>query len=746
MAYQPFSKYVLRAPLFSFTFYKKLTQNDELEKELKKICSDPIIKEAIFLASPALFSEFEKWLSGAITDKNKSDKMMYAVLKYISRMSSRCTPFGLFAGTAVGAFANETQIELHDSFNYKRHTRLDMNYLVALSQEIVTNENIRSQLLFYPNTSIYTTGHQLRYVEYTYVNSKRIHHIVGVEQSEYLEKVIQKAQHGALLKDLAMLLVDDEITIDDAQDFINQLVDSQLLISELEPSVSGPEFLDQILPVLKKLRHTTHLVSVLENTQTTLEKLDERIGNTTETYINLGKSLEKLDVGFQLKYMFQTDMLLSTASNVLDKKWIHKVRQAITFLNKLSLPPKDTPLSAFKAAFYERYEEREVPLSKALDVELGVGFLQNQGLGDVSAIVDDIILPQKNEDNIAKDIKWSPVVTILQKKLIESIAQHEHCIVLSDADFEGFEANWDDLPDTISSMIEIVTHHGEEKVVLSSAGGSSAANLLGRFCHGDPELYDYTQEILQVEQQQNPDKILAEIVHLPESRVGNILMRPAFRSYEIPYLAKSILDVSHQLTLDDLMISTTAYGPITLRSKKYDKEVLPHLTNAHNYSANALPIYQFLANLQTQNQRSGIGFNWGPLVHEYDFLPRVEYKEIIISSATWNIKQKEIKSLVEARKNNEIFKAEVQKFVASKKIPQYVLLIDGDNELLINTANIASMLMLLDTIKNRSAFQIKEFLHVENSIVTKDKEHFTNQLIISFYNDKKLKNSKTQYE
>ncbi len=744
MAYKNFSKYVLRSPLFSFSFYKELTQNIVLEEEeLKKVCSDKIIKEAIFLASPSLYAEFEKWLRGEIKDKEKSNKIMYSVLKYISRMSSRCTPFGLFAGTSVGKFSDETHIELQHKSKNKRHTRLDMNYLVALSQDIVQNATIRNQLLFYSNTSIYKTGHQLRYVEYTYVNSRRIHHIVGVEYSEYLQKVIEKAHQGALLNDLAKVLVDDEITMDEAQDFIYQLVDSQLLISELEPSVSGPEFLDQILPVLKRLEGTEELISELEKTQDTLEKLDASIGNEAEHYINLSESLKKLEVGFELKYMFQTDMSLSPKANTLEKKWVYQVQRALTLLNKITIPPKETLISSFKSAFYERYEEREVPLSKALDVELGVGFLQNQGLGDVSNIVDDIVLPQKDNGRATKEIRWSAVDTILQKKLISSIEQKQDCITLTDKDFEGFKENWDDLPDTISSMIEIVNLDGEEKIVMSSAGGSSAANLLGRFCHGDDELYKYTQEIIDVEQLENPDKILAEIVHLPESRVGNILMRPAFRKYEIPYLAKSIQDIENQLTLDDLMISTSVYGKVSLRSKKYNKEVLPHLTNAHNYSGNALPIYQFLANMQTQNQRSGIGFNWGPISDEYDFLPRVEYKEVILSTAIWNIKNNDIKSLLDNYKNQDKLIEEAEKFFSLKKIPQFVLLIDGDNELLVNTKNITSVKMLLETVKKRPLFKIKEFLHTHESVVNEGNEAYTNQIIFSFYNEKKLKNTRT---
>ena len=743
MTYRNFPGYVLRAPLLSFSFYKELTQNTSLsEDKLKQVCRDKIIKEAIFLASPSLYNEFEKWLKGDIKDKAASESILYTVLKYISRMSSRCTPFGLFAGTAVGTFSEKTTITLRDKSKNKRHTRLDMNYLVALSQDIVKDKTIRDQLLFYPNTSIYKSGHQLRYVEYKYVNSQRIHHIVAVDHSAYIQKVLVKAQQGALLHNLAALLVDDEITREEANGFIDELVENQLLISELEPSVSGPEFLDQLLTVLKRLKGTEQLISVLENTAQTLQNIDNNLGNTAEEYIALSESLKKLGTDFDLKYMFQTDMLLSPEVNTISTEIVRKVKKGMALLNKLTLPSQETLISRFRAAFYERYEDREVPLSKALDIELGVGFRQDQDSGDINQLVDDLVLPPQDESNALKDVKWSPVHAVLQQKLMACIREQKTMLVIEEEDFNQFKEHWEDLPDTISVMIEMVTIDRREKIMITNTGGSSGANLLGRFCHGDPQLLEHTREIIKLETEMNPDKILAEIIHLPESRAGNILMRPVFRTCEIPYLAKSVLKHKNQLPLHDLMISVRAMDEVKLRSKKYNKEVVPHLTNAHNFSNGALPVYEFLANMQTQNKRSSIGFNWGPFEEEYKFLPGVMYNEIILSGATWNIAIQEVEPLLKCMNNDDRFLEALNRFIHVRRIPQYVLLADGDNELLVNTQNITSVKMLLTTVKKRSKFKLKAFLHTEESLVKEGKEACTNQVILSFYNEKKLKNAR----
>jgi len=610
--YKNFNKFVLRTPLLPISKYKKFTESELItDVDFKKICEDPIIREALFLASPSFYKEITRWLNGELDDVKKEEKLKYSVLKYFSRMSSRCTPFGLFAGCALGQFDEKTKIHVSNIQDNERHTRLDMNYLVALSQDLVKDPHIRKQLKFYPNTSIYIAGDQLRYVEYKYFNSRRQHHIVAVDHTDYLDDILKQAKEGAYLLDLENSLVSDDITHQEASGFITELVSSQLLISELEPSVSGPEFLDQIFSVLEKLEGVDTILSILKKANTTINSIDETIGNHPDMYLNLSENLKKLETDFELKFMFQTDMVLNTVDNKIDEELLNDVNSGIRFLNKITANnSRNTNLHQFKEAFYERYEEREVQLSKALDVEIGIGYKQNQGSGDVNPLVDNLVIQGKSNIHASRELKWSNLNGILQKKLIDAVKEKKYSITLKDEDFNKYEEIWDDLPDTMSFMVEILKIDNHNKVRFSGGGGSSAANLLGRFCHGDTELYTYTKEIIAAESAMNPEKILAEIVHLPESRVGNILMRPELRDYEIPYLAKSIKPEKQQIPLDDLMISVKNNRRIVLRSKTHNKEVIPHLTNAHNFSSNSLPIYNFLADMQTQNLRSGIGFRY----------------------------------------------------------------------------------------------------------------------------------------
>ncbi len=735
--YQYFSNFVLRTPILPFNFYKNLTAADTVSDEsLKKAYSDPLVKESCFLASPSLHFEIEKWVNGEL-DGKKEKKIRFSLLKYLTRMTTRCTPFGLFAGCSLGTFANSTGIiNAAPSLN-GRHTRLDMNYLVALSQDLAKKKEIRPQLVFYPNSSIYLTGDKIRYIEYYYVNSKRQHHIVEVDNSSYLQNILKKAASGAYLTDLISLLITEEITKEDAEGFIDELVESQLLVSELEPSVSGPEFMHQIIKVLEKLKGTEKEILFFEKIQEQLEELDMKVGNAPDQYLALSEHLKQYATSFELKYLFQTDMELRPEKNELLESIPESIQKGMYLLNKMTRLASESNLTRFKEAFRERYEDREMPLSKVLDVETGIGYIQDRGTGDVNPLVDALVLPPKEDPYGASKVEHNGIFRILEKKLIHCDQTGSQKITLSDSDFKDFPLNWDDLPDTLSTMVTVAGDDAEPTITFSGMGGSSAANLLGRFCHGDAALNRFTQNITDLEMQMNPDKVLAEIVHLPEARVGNILMRPSFREYEIPYLAKSNLDMEQQLSLEDLFISVRN-DRIFLKSNRLNKEVIPHLTNAHNFSFNALPIYQFLCDMQNQDVRGGLFFNFGYLENNRSFLPRVVYGNLILQKAKWKISKEDFQPLLAKTDQPAALKRAVGKWRTRLKMPQHALLIEGDNELLINFENMTSVQMLLDTVKNRAEFILSEFLFENEGIVKADDRHYTHQIVVSFFNKNKL--------
>ena len=785
MNYTYHNSQILRTPL-------KPLKTSFSKEELQQLFSQKEVQEALFLASPNLLIECKKWLNQEITDKLEEEKLTYSLLKYALRMHSRCTPYGLFAGCGiVKAFSSSykilpfTKTPMDEKASSRgnpppsgesegaRNTRLDMNFTCALAQELAKLPFIQKHLKFYSNTSHYSLQDKIRYIEYYYKDKRRIHQISAVDSSIYLDKILKEAQNGATLEQLANSIVAEDITLEEAFTFVTQITDVQILVSELEPAVTGDELLTQILNKLSPLERglrgvlTTaeenqfqHIINLLQNTQIQLNKIDEQIGNPISLYEDLAESLKELNIPFELSKLFQTDLYINVSplsthhslqNDSVDKESIKsngqipdnfsvalqnfrnddkvqdQLTKAITILNQLTSKPVKTNLSEFQKKFYERYEDKEVLLLEVLDIETGVGYAQNTNhTGDVNPLVNDIMLPYDNNQDT--ELNWSKKQSFLFKKLLTALQKNERVIQLTSKDVAAFKVNWEDLPDSFSVMYKhLGKRKGENLLSINDVGGSSAIHFLGRFGSSNKGMAKLVTEIADTEQKNNPDVIFAEIAHLPESRTGNVLMRPAFREYEIPYLSNSTLPKEQQITLDDLYLSVK-YNRLILHSKRLNKQIIPRLGNAHNYSFNALPVYHFLCDLQTQNMRGGFFFDWGNLTSEFSFLPRVEIENVIVFSATWQLQKKEYENLF---KKGTDLGAELLKWQEKWELPDLILLAEGDNELLINLKDKLSTEMFVSLIKKQPNITLKEFLFDEKTAMVRDEQGnaYTNEFI-----------------
>ncbi|QVY64620.1 lantibiotic dehydratase family protein [Polaribacter sp. Q13] len=730
--------FCLRVPLFSLDFYKKLFEKEDVEyDDLKKIWEDSNIKEAIFLASPYFYSELELLFKGKVNNLKKEIKLKGSFLKYIIRASTRSTPFGLFAGISIGNFKQETDIVIGSITKYTRKTSLDMNYLVSLSSYLSNKSSIKKQLVYYPNSSLYKLANQYRYIEYQIENLKRMYSIEGIEYSNYIEQILNKAKTGEKINTLANLLVNEDITKNDATDFINELIDNQILVSQLEPSVTGDQMLLQIINTLKRLENCSEYIKPLLKLQQAISKLDSLEKNEVQDYKNCYSILDTIGVNYDVKYVFQTDLFIKNKKNVLSKKIAYNLKNVLPLLNTLSKTNTNSNLKKFKKAFSERYHTRKIPLAQALDIEMGVGYIQNDAISDTVPFLNDIT-PRVNKRSSKNNFLTDSEI-IIQKLLFQALKNNEYSIELKDHFFKDSKKKLTDLPDTFSALIEVIKINNENKIYINALGGTNGANLLTRFSKGNKELLNLVTEISSIEKKINFDTALVEIVHLPEARIGNVIKRPHLRDYELPFLGKSNLPFNKQISINDLLVSIKN-NRIVLWSKKMNKEVLPRLTNAHNFSFNSLPIYHFLCDLQTQNKTVSLTFSWRSLSKNQSFLPRVCYKNIILSKATWVVETKKLKSIIEVSDKNENLLCNINEWRSNNKIPKYVQLKENDNTLLINLENITLIQLLLASVKNKENFILEEFLFTEDAIViNKTQENFANQCIITFFNESKLK-------
>lgn len=731
----PFKIYpdiILRIPLKSISFYHDLlSQNEVDEDKLTSILHEKVIQEAIYLASPSLYQQIMKWKNGEI-QKKKKDKLFVSILKYLKRLSSRCTPFGLFAGVTIGELGEEeTDLEPENYRYFGRHTRLDMNFLIALTQNLSKRKHIRDGLNYSTNSSIYSIGKKIRFVEYRYVDGTRIHEIVEVDRSKYLDAILNYERKKGTIDDYLVLLMKMGVQKNDARLFIEQLIESQILVNDLEPALTQKNILLEINQKLAKIDQANLEFSIISRLIDQLNELDYIIGNNPEKYKSLEKTIQELDVPFKKNFLFQVDMQTHFKKSKLSNKFLDNVQNVLSLFNKITGHSYNENLTKFKEAFIERYEMREVELAQVLDNEFGLGYPLSTNSNNPNPLIDDLILFEPENPLKPSTYQWTKFHDLMLKKLEKNDREQSIILKLKSSDFTDFNENWGDIQNTFSILMEILVVDGEEKVKMTGFGGSTASYLLGRFAYNDKGIEENVMKLTEIEKDLLPDGILAEILHLPQDRVGNVLLRPSFTEYEIPYLSNSSKSKEFQIPISDLTLSIRM-GELILYSKTLKKRIRPRLSNAHNYRSNSLPIYHFLCDLQSDGKREWIGFNLGSILSRRTFIPRIEYSNVIVHEATWRFGRDIIEMLIIADNKGKL----VSKIIDLRtiwKIPEHVKIKDGENELPIKLTNISSLKVLMDDIRNRTEFTISEYLHTEESVVHDGENRFANEMIISFY-------------
>ncbi|MDQ4032087.1 MAG: lantibiotic dehydratase [Actinomycetota bacterium] len=703
-----------------------------LRDQLLTVLTRPELRDAIFIASPSLDEALEVWQKEP--DSKRGRRLESALVSYFSRATARATPFGLFAGCTTGTIGAGTRLRLQTRQRYQRHSRLDMDYLWALAEAVERDPRLRKAFVYEPNSSLYEAAGRLRLAQAQLATNRRSYHLVAVDKSPYLTVTLERAQKGAALDALVDALVDDEITKVEAEEYVGELVDSQILVADVRPGVTGDEPVHGFVAALAKHTETVPLAVRLEEVRAALKAIDiEGLGTSPDRYRAIATLLGELPAQPELSRLVQVDLVKPGQKATLGSQVVAEITRGVKILHQLAPLRSRDGLSQFREEFLQRYETREVPLVEALDEETGIGFERNNSpLAEASPLLAG--LPFRGGDEEVG--RWNVRDALLLGKLARALTKGASEITLDASDLEVWSSEQRPaLPEAFHVMATVAAESDEAisrgafRVVLDNVGGPSGALLLGRFCHADQALHQFVRAHLQAEQARHPERVYAEIVHLPEGRIGNILCRPVLREYEIPYLGRSGAPINRQIPVTDLLVSVRD-DRVVLRSRHLGREVVPRLTTAHNYSWRSLGVYRFLCNLQHQDVVEGLGWDWGPL-QQAPFLPRVVSGRLVLSRACWNLTEIELRMFGQVGDAKGF--AAVQQWRAERQLPRYVALADGDNELVIDFDNVLSIEALAHQVRGRRWAALTEMFPGPDELCVSGPEgRFVHEVIVPF--------------
>ncbi len=685
------------------------------------------VRTAIALASPDLDLRIPAWLDGSLTGK-AAQGVERSLVKYLSRMSSRSTPFGLFAGVTIGEWGANGQLTLGPASAGRKAARLDWGVIESIVGQLEREPAVRSGALYRPNTSLYRLGRGYRYLERrTLPGSEAIFHLEVVEATTHLDLILKESRSGARLEPLTKALVASTgVGHREAREYLDTLIDAQVLQSDLHPPLSCPDPLRHVIDALLRTPEAGLLAKPLEFLGAELRRFETSPDAGGQGWgEGISALLASLGLAPASGNQVQVDWFKAAPGLALSRTVSAELEKGAETLRRLTPAPQEGSLDRFGTAFTERYGDRWVPLLEALDEESGIGF-------DGAPPMDSTLLEGMpfNSSSRPKALSQRDVFLLGQCPRWQGTLIWE----LNDEDMAGLEnPNPEPFAQSFAALACLsasslgALDQGEFKFFMDQYSGPTAARWLGRFAWGDRNLEDALRDHLQKEEAAFPEAIFAEVTYSPEGRMGNVLARPVLRAYEIPYLANSGVSEDHTLRPDDLLV-TVRRGRVFLASKRLGREVIPRLSSAHNFRRGPV-VYRFLSHLQDQDGRPG-GWSWGSLA-ESPFLPRVVYGRQVLSKARWRIDARELKDALAA---SEDLPWEAFQLLRERRgLPRLVVLVDADNHLLVDLDQVTRVEALCHLVANRPVFHLTEcFPDPGQALVTSPEGRFAHELVVPF--------------
>lgn len=655
MYFSHFNFFLLRAP--AIPIQKFLEMNNCCSEEQLVINIEALLIEypeiiyAMSISSKQMGAIISSWLKGKIKLEKKH---LYTIYKYIARMATRSTPFGLSAGVGFGIISDqETSFKILT--RPKIHSRVSASFLSSQFNGTALAPVFKDRELLL-NSTLFTVNGYYRYARKLERNSTD-HSRIKIKVNPLLELVYQNVKNGTTFLKLSKDLTQKGISEGEAVKYIINLLECEFLISIFNPSFSGDKYRELIMDLPLK---------------GALEKLAGNINNRVDNdYSEMFEFWENLSLKTQIDLIpeLEVNKEIRVENLNINKLVVQMINSELTELLPYLGGSHSPELEIFKTKFLEKYDLQEIPLLEVMDSDLSIGY------GDKTQ-------QYRSKSPLLKSLeinKISPVPKIDLYKLFDkgSIGNSRTVELELPVDSEQY-FNKDHLPPTsalhgiLYSENSSIPEQDSFSFLLKSWNGPTSNHLLTRFAYMNDELLKKLVETSRFDQKMFEGYILAEIVYSPTGKEANILQRPELYSYEIPVLGNSLKSKDYQIPLQDINISIRD-NKVLLRSIKHNKYIIPRLSTAHNYRR-ANPIYRFLADLQYQFSDHYFHWNWN-VSAERVFYPRITYKHLILSRACWYID----KCCLERNDMDNL-----ALFIKKQKIDDRVVIVEGDNELYID--------------------------------------------------------------
>jgi lantibiotic biosynthesis protein len=710
--YRPLDFAVVRAPLLPVETYRTLrSESDELS-----LLNDSRVLRALAAASPSLLNALTRWKQGSITKKD-AERLASKLLMYQIRMSTRPTPFGLFAGCAPITWAETTDLAIQSSLG-RSCTRPDLSWLLDLVIEAEAIPEVRRHVCYVSNPLIRFQGDRAVLTEPTPPgNSDRA---VSVRATSAVKLAVELARDGIKAAELAARVAESSpnASAEKIDRLLTQLWEQRILLTDLRPPLTTSSPANYVLQKLPDIPEAADVRSKLSRLLDAAEDWDRSPGDQSLSAFGALLASCGCPEDGSKELPIQVDMAISVTGSAGSAIARRAARAADILLRLSPMPRGLSNLAAYRDAFVGRYgQEREVPLSELMD--------PGSGLGPLS---------MHSSANLGLDFKKAELrARELMRLACSALHKRERVIRLDEPTFaklETWEPNSSSAPLSLDLNVLIAAKPAAaiddddfDLIVGPNLGAWSAGRTFGRFAHQHSAGSGLLEAIAKEEANAAPGSIWAEVVYLPRKvRAANVTIRPTIRTYEVDLGVSPGVSREFVIHPDDLVVGVDE-NRFYVRWLPGDKRV--RFTSGHMLNHLAAPaMAQFLLQVGFDGQASLTSFDWGP-AEGFPFLPRVEIDRIVLHPASWRL----FKS-----GNLEQNAVSLHEWCVEWDVPRSVCLTFGDNRLILNLDISAHAQILLTEWKRLGDGQsllLQEVLpSLDDAWLSGDDGHYYSELTV----------------
>jgi len=613
-----------------------------------KIKTEKEFMEALRLSSRSLYNDLTSEQFSTFRLKRKK-KIFESVVNYYIRACSRPTPFGLFSHVGLGEFKEKDRNVSH---SYAQHAikeiNPDMEWLFQLVNQLENDYQVIKQLNIKVNHLTYIRDDRL-FLSHSYKHDKE-NLPISIKFNNIVAFIYKKAKNFISFQKLCQETTKEfQLNDEDVGQFMFSLIRADMLVTSLRPIINAKERFSIFITELKKVEGCEWLANELNH----VSKLMLSYKNTTlGEGINILKQIEQKMKQINKSSHYLKIDYIDTKSEYLSKKDYLHIRQS-AYLQDLLAKKSQKHLDTYKQRFLEKYGNREVRILELMDDIHGLG----SPYSDSHTVAEDIIEFQltKKEQLL---LSWYSQAMMTGNKEIEltnsKIKQLKNVVNRT----EGIHSLSKEIYFTPIKEIN------EEKLFVNNVIGSNFfGKTFSRFLH-----YFNNKKLIYKQNHSDTNFVIAGINHYATTpRANNILLGHSLGTYEINLETNSLSHNHNIIYLDDLFVGLSQ-NKFYLYSKRLDKMVIPIPNNMFNATLGS-DIYRLLVDIGEEKIGNFSTDYWGPLSNAA-FLPRITYKNVIISPKIWNLYLSNYNEYIDLEKS-------LNHLLSDYHVPRYVYLLDS---------------------------------------------------------------------